>query len=55
MDAKLVFKPARNVELFVVGQNLFSQHYKALGSDFVSSAQTSLFLVEFMLGAQWRF
>ena len=54
MDAKLVFKPARNVELFLVGQNLFSQHYKALGSDFVSSAQTRI-PRGIYAGAQWRF
>lgn len=39
MDAKILYKPAKNIELFVVGQNLFSQQHKEFQSDFFPAAQ----------------
>ncbi|WP_348225654.1 TonB-dependent receptor [Nitrosomonas sp. Is79A3] len=54
MDAKLAYKPIRNVELFLVGQNLFSQNHRELVSDGVP------FMPAFIprgiyAGAEWRF
>ncbi|HMW21539.1 MAG TPA: TonB-dependent receptor [Nitrosomonas sp.] len=37
MDAKLSWKPVRNTELFVVGQNLFSKNHRESQSDFIPS------------------
>lgn len=54
MDAKLTYKPAKNIELFVVGQNLFSQQHKELLSDFFPAPQA--FIPRgIYTGAQWRF
>lgn len=54
MDAKLVHRPAKNVELFVVGQNLFSQNHREFVSDFVPSLPASLPRGVYA-GAEWRF
>ena len=54
MDAKLTYKPAKNIELFVVGQNLFSQQHKELLSDFFPAAQAFIPRGVYA-GAQWRF
>lgn len=37
MDAKLSWKPVRNTELFIVGQNLFSKNHRESQSDFIPS------------------
>ena len=53
MDTKLVFKPAKNIELFVVGQNLFSQNHREFVADIAPSA---VFISRGVYaGAQWRF
>ena len=54
MDAKLVFKPRKNIELFFVGQNLFSQNHRELVSDFIPSEQ-ALIPRGVYAGAQLRF
>ena len=42
MDAKLAWKPVRNVEFFLVGQNLFSQNHRESQSDFIPSLPTRI-------------
>ncbi|MBK7365654.1 MAG: TonB-dependent receptor [Nitrosomonas sp.] len=54
MDTKLVFKPVKNVELFLVGQNLFSEYHKEFASDNVPSIP-ALIPRGVYVGAQWRF
>nr|MCH9638427.1 TonB-dependent receptor [Betaproteobacteria bacterium] len=54
MDAKLVFKPVRNIELFLVGQNLFSQNHREFVSDTIPSIP-GVIPRGIYAGAQWRF
>lgn len=54
MDGKLTYKPFKNVELFVVGQNLFSQNHREFVSDFIPSIATQIPRGVYA-GAQWRF
>ncbi|PTN11073.1 TonB-dependent receptor plug domain-containing protein [Nitrosomonas aestuarii] len=54
MDAKLAFKPVRNVELFLVGQNLFSQNHREFVSDTIPSIP-GIIPRGIYVGAQWRF
>ncbi|GJL76725.1 TonB-dependent siderophore receptor [Nitrosomonas sp.] len=54
MDAKLAFKPAKNVELFLVGQNLFSQNHREITSNFPASVSTYI-PRGIYAGAEWRF
>lgn len=37
MDAKLLFKPRKNMELFIVGQNLLSKKHQEFQGDFIPS------------------
>ena len=54
MDAKLAYKPTKNTELFVVGQNLFSQNHRESVSDFIPLVP--VFIPRgIYAGAQWRF
>ncbi|WP_240143521.1 TonB-dependent receptor [Nitrosomonas sp. JL21] len=54
MDAKLIFKPTKNTELFLVGQNLFSQNHHEFVSDFIPTVQAYI-PRGIYAGAQWRF
>ena len=54
MDAKLAFRPVRNIELFLVGQNLFSENHKEFVSDVVPSTAARI-PRGIYVGAQWRF
>ncbi len=54
MDTRLAFRPTKNIELFVVGQNLFSQHHREYVSDIVPSA-AAFISRGIYAGAQWRF
>lgn len=36
-DAKVSYRPAKNIELYVVGQNLFSRNHQELAPDFIPS------------------
>ncbi len=54
MDAKLVFKPVRNVELSLVGQNLLSQNHREFVSDTIPSIPGRIPRGVYV-GAQWRF
>ncbi len=54
MDAKLVFKPVRNAELFLVGQNLFSESHREFVSDTIPSIPGRI-PRGIYVGAQWRF
>ncbi|MDV6342603.1 TonB-dependent receptor [Nitrosomonas sp. Is24] len=54
MDAKMTYKPVKNLELFVVGQNLFSQNHREFVADFLPSSPA--FIPRGIYGgAQWRF
>lgn len=54
MDAKLAYRPTKNTELFVVGQNLFSQNHREMGSEFIPIVP--VFIPRgIYAGAQWRF
>ncbi|MBX9916336.1 MAG: TonB-dependent receptor [Nitrosomonas sp.] len=54
MDAKLVHRPVKNVELFVVGQNLFSQNHREFVGDFIPSLPVTIPRGVYA-GAEWRF
>ncbi len=54
MDTKVMYKPIRNLELFIVGQNLFSQNHREFVSDFIPSLATTIPRGVYA-GAQWRF
>lgn len=54
MDTKLAFKPTKNLELFLVGQNLLSQNHREFVSDFIPSLATNI-PRGIYAGAQWRF
>jgi iron complex outermembrane receptor protein len=54
MDAKLAWKPVRNTEFFVVGQNLFSQNHRESQSDFIPSIPTYIPRGVYA-GVEWRF
>ncbi len=54
MDSKLIYKPYRNTELFVVGQNLFSQFHQESVGDFVPSIPVQIPRGVYG-GVQWRF
>lgn len=54
MDAKLAHRPLKNVELFVVGQNLFSQNHREFSADFLPSFPVYIPRGVYA-GAEWRF
>lgn len=54
MDTKLVYKPRKNVELFLVGQNLLSQNHREFVSDFIPSLATHIPRGVYA-GVEWRF
>ena len=54
MDAKLAYKPFKNVELFLVGQNLFSKNHREFVSDVIPST-AALIPRGVYVGGQWRF
>ncbi|MER0169152.1 MAG: TonB-dependent receptor [Nitrosomonas sp.] len=54
MDAKLAYKPAKNTELFVVGQNLFSQNHRETVSEFTPIVPVFIPRGVYA-GVQWRF
>lgn len=54
MDARLSYKPTKNTELFVVGQNLFSQHHREFVSELTPIVPASIPRGVYA-GAQWRF
>lgn len=54
MDAKLAYKPTRNTELFLAGQNLFSQKHRESVSDFIPSIPVFIPRGVYA-GVQWRF
>ena len=54
MDAKLAYRPVKNIELFVVGQNLFSQHHREFVSEFIPFVPATIPRGVYA-GAQWRF
>lgn len=54
MDAKVAYKPAKNIELFVAGQNLFSQHHREYASEFIPIVPATIPRGVYA-GAQWRF
>ncbi len=54
MDAKMAWKPVRNVEFFVVGQNLFSQNHRESQSDFIDTVPSRIPRGIFA-GVRWDF
>ncbi len=54
MDTKLAFRPTKNVELFLVGQNLLSENHREIVSDFIPSVPTTI-PRGIYVGAAWRF
>lgn len=54
MGARLAWKPGRNTELFVVGQNLFNQNHRESQSDFIPSIATYIPRGVYA-GVEWRF
>lgn len=54
MDAKLIWKPTRNLDLFVVGQNLFSHQHREFVAD-SAPVLPSLVPRGVYAGVQWRF
>ncbi len=54
MDAKLAWTPARNVEVFLVGQNLFTKNHRESESDYIPSLPTYI-PRGIYAGATWRF
>lgn len=54
MDSKLSFKPVKNVELFLVGQNLFQQNHRESVSDFIPLVPAYV-PRGIYAGATWRF
>lgn len=54
MDTKVMYTPIKNLELFIVGQNLFSQNHMEFVSDFIPSLATTIPRGVYA-GAQWRF
>ncbi|WP_292916120.1 TonB-dependent receptor plug domain-containing protein [Nitrosomonas sp.] len=54
MDAKLAYKPTKNTELFVVGQNLFSQNHRESVAEFLPIIPVYIPRGVYA-GVQWRF
>ncbi len=54
MDAKVAYKPIKNVELFLVGQNLFSESHREFVSDIIPSTP-ALIPRGIYVGARWQF
>ncbi|HNJ92847.1 MAG TPA: TonB-dependent receptor [Nitrosomonas sp.] len=54
MDTKLAFKPVKDVELFLVGQNLFSEYHREFVSDNIPSIP-ALIPRGIYVGARWQF
>ncbi|MCG7755081.1 MAG: TonB-dependent receptor, partial [Nitrosomonas sp.] len=54
MDAKLAYKPSKNTELFVIGQNLFSQNHRESVSEFTPIVPVFIPRGVYA-GVQWRF
>ena len=54
LDTRLAFKPTKNVELFLVGQNLLSENHREIVADFIPSVSTNI-PRGIYVGAAWRF
>ncbi len=54
MDAKVAYKPIKNVELFLVGQNLFSKNHREFDSEIIPTAP-GLIPRGIYVGARWQF
>lgn len=54
MDAKLVYRPLKNTELFVAGQNLFSHNHREFASEFLPIVPVYIPRGVYA-GVQWRF
>ncbi len=54
MDTRLTFKPTKNTELFLVGQNLLKQNHREIVADFIPSIPTNI-PRGIYVGAAWRF
>ncbi|MDH5480054.1 MAG: TonB-dependent receptor [Nitrosomonas sp.] len=54
MDTNITWKPIQNIELFLVGQNLFAQHHREYVSDFIPTTPVRIPRGVYM-GARWKF
>ncbi|MBY0483605.1 MAG: TonB-dependent receptor [Nitrosomonas sp.] len=54
LDTKFVYRPKKNIELFLVGQNLLSQNHREFVTDFIPSLPTHIPRGVYA-GAEWRF
>ncbi len=54
MDTKLTWRPVQNIEIFLVGQNLFEQNHREFVSDFIPTIPVNI-PRGIYAGAQWRF
>ncbi len=54
MDAKLLYKPLKNTEIFIVGQNLFSQNHREFVADTIPTI-AAMIPRGVYAGVQWRF
>ncbi len=54
MDAKLAFRPTKDFELFLVGQNLFAENHREFVSDIVPTMPARI-PRGIYAGARWRF
>lgn len=54
MDAKFVWRPIKNTEFFIVGQNLFQQKHRESQSDFIPSIPVYIPRGVYA-GMEWRF
>ena len=54
MDARFSFKPVKHVELFLMGQNLFSQNHREFVSDTIPTLP-GVIPRGIYAGVQWRF
>lgn len=54
MDTKLAFKPVKDVELFLVGQNLFSEYHREFVSDTIPWVPAAI-ARGIYAGARWQF
>jgi len=54
MDANMIWKPVKNVEFFLVGQNLFKQQHRESQSDFISTIASTI-PRGIYTGVRWEF
>lgn len=54
MDANMTWKPVKNIEFFLVGQNLFKQQHRESQSDFIRTVPSTV-PRGIYTGVRWEF